>query len=157
MDAVIALLQGNELGAQGLSHELPILPCQLQCRFDRVRSVGGKQDLVDLFLCRHGANLGRQFDGGWCRGTREGRIIADPVHLCGDGVFHFLAVMADVDVPKATKTIHQAVAVDVRHVTAIGLHDNLGRMFRAGQRMDHRMKLMTSVFLPKEVFVFEHL
>ncbi|MCY1217940.1 hypothetical protein D9M72_298710 [compost metagenome] len=121
--AVVALAQGNELGAVGLALQLPVLAGQLECGFHRVRTAGAEGHATHAFRFQHADHPGGQFFGAGMADAVEQLEILQFVQLCRDGCLDLRAAVADVDVPQPRHAIHQAVALVIEDEAALATED----------------------------------
>ena len=126
MRAVVALLDAEKLGATRLASDLVILTRQSQRDLDAIRSAGCEERSAEPVGGEELAQHVAEFDHCIIRGASECGIIGQLPKLRRNRLFHRLARIAEVHVPKAANRINRLVAIDIDDAHALTARDDLG-------------------------------
>ncbi len=123
MRAVVPMAQRDEFRSSGLAQELPVLPGQLERRFNRVRATRAIEEARHAFGGQHLVQHARQFlRARMCYSIEQLKKL-QLIELCGNGRFYLRAIMSNIDIPQPRRSIEKLPATVVVHITAVSSHD----------------------------------
>ena len=153
VDAVIAVLERQDLEALGLAQRLPVLARELDRRLHRVGAARAVEQLGHALRLRELHHPSRQLDRRRVREIDEGLVVGDALELIHDGALDDRMVVPEVDVPQRRHGIEIALAVEIVDETALATIDDQRRLGIGRRRSGHRMKQMARIVGAYEVVV----